>query len=130
VRFHLQSKKRGVTPPVPDLPEEPNYKFGVERADYIPVGYVKAPDQSFVIQRPLEDGALSKEQVSLIEGHVIFVCAYGFVNYLDFSERPRETRFCYIYRVSKLNWIAKDTGKNMYPSKFAVGGPPAYNRFT
>jgi len=130
VRFHLQAKKHGATIPEPDLPDEPDYRIGTDKTDYIPPGYVKAPGDNLIVQRPLEDGALGSEQISLIEGQMLFVCAYGFVSYLDAFERPHETRFCYIHRISKLNWIAKDTGRNMYPTKFVIGGPPAYNRYT
>jgi hypothetical protein len=78
----------------------------------------------------LESGALSREDVSLINERRRFLCAYGFVSYTDTFDRPHETRFCYIYRVSSRAVSLVGTGLGIDPSRFRIGGPEEYNQET
>lgn len=128
VRFHLTRPKDGGLNPEPWLPEEPDYKID---AGILPqAGFVKAPNEGMQIAKALEDGHLSPDQLVSIQSQKLFVCAYGFVTYTDAFERSHETRFCYVYRVSYLCMISDTTGKNVFPSRFILGGPEAYNRYT
>jgi len=78
----------------------------------------------------LESGALSREDVSLINESRRFLCAYGFVSYTDTFDRPHETRFSYIYRVSTRALNSVGTGLEIDPSRFRIGGPEEYNQQT
>jgi hypothetical protein len=129
-RFHLRDKKEGVERE-PDLPEEPDYKVSSKASRQLPQsGFVKAPNEGFQIGIELENGPLTREQFAAVNDQRLFVCAYGFVAYEDAFRQSHETRFCYIYRVSRRSAIHATTGKNVYPSRFVIGGPTAYNRYT
>jgi hypothetical protein len=127
-RFHLAPSKEGFNPPEPVLPDQPDYKIG---AAILPeAGFVKAPNEGMQIAKELEDGPLSPQQLAAIQEKKLFLCAYGFVTYEDSFKGIHETRFSYIYRVSYRVGYNTATGKNIYPSRFEMGGPEAYNRYT
>jgi len=137
MRFHLAPMKEHDLPPEPDLPERPDYWstiYGVnltgKAVDIPDSGKVLAPRERLKMGAELESGSLSAEDCSLIEAHEKFACAYGFVNYEDTFRISHETRFCYIYRVSHRVARAGETGDEVEPSRFRVGGPLAYNRET
>jgi hypothetical protein len=126
-RFHLVPRKNGAQPE-PALRDEPEYKIG---SGTLPqAGFVKAPNEGFQIAIPLEDGPVSRDHFAATNEKQLFPCAYGFVTYEDSFGQPHETRFCYIYRVSYRVMISQETGKNVFPSKFELGGPEAYHRYT
>jgi hypothetical protein len=128
-RFHLVPRKEtAASEPEPALPDEPDYRIGPGALPQ--AGFVKAPNEGFQIANALEDGPILKDQIDAINDKTLFACAYGFVAYEDVFGEPHETRFCYVYRVSRRSMIQQGTGKNIYPSEFRLGGPDAYNRYT
>lgn len=131
LRFHREFLKEGIIAEEPNLPEEPVYWRGMIKSPDIPEsGVVKAPNETIQLGITLEEGPLLPDAISAINEGKQFLCAYGFVAYVDSFEREHLTRFCYIYRVSRRAAIHSETGKNIYPSLFVMGGPSCYNRYS
>ena len=66
---------------------------------------------------------LSRLQVEMIENRKSFVHFWGFIRYRDFSERERETTFCY-------TWIPRPLGRAIGLKGWRESGPPEANRQT
>lgn len=135
LRFHLQRKKENVVPPEPDLPESPDYTgnwkgTNIQTRDIPHAGVVFEPETEVRVSVTLEDSFTSAEYEAVNEGWS-FLCAYGFVLYVDAFERDHETRFCFIRGPEKIpSNISRRTAVSLYLSEFDPGGPAEYNRTT
>jgi len=136
IRFHLVDMKAREVPAEPDLPEVPEYRTNIygtyirdKPGDIPDAGTVVAPDRTVEMGVELESGSLTQGDVESINAHKKFICAYGFVSYEDAFKREHHTRFCYVYRVNG-NRFRSAEADNLDLSRFAIGGPAAYNEET
>jgi hypothetical protein len=116
----------------PDLPDEPDYGTPSKPEEIPDMGSVLAPGFRFTVGVTLREGKLLPKEIVDIQQRRKFLCAYGFFRYRDsFEGTPdRETRFCYIYDVTRGGGVLIDptTQLPVSPSAFRAGGPSAYNR--
>jgi len=123
-------------PSEPDLPEVPEYRTNVygtyirdKPGDIPDAGTVVAPDKTIHIGVELESGFLTAADIASIREYKKFITAYGFVSYQDAFRRNHHTRFCYVYRVNG-NRFRSAEADSLDLSRFAIGGPAAYNEET
>jgi type II secretory pathway pseudopilin PulG len=109
----IWAKKQQFTNPVPP---EPDYEI----ADSVELDEIVLPPQ--VAIQPLRLSFSGSDFKQAREDSNLSLCIYGYVDYSDLANRPRQTRFCYIYQVQ--------AGFNPLPSGFYIGGPSAYNKAT
>jgi hypothetical protein len=129
MRFHLQPRAN-MQDTEPALPDPPDYKLGGQLVNLLEPEVVKGPNETFAFGMALEDGRFDNARRIEVYEKRLFPCAYGFVIYEDSFGKRHETRFCYVYRVSYRVMVHKETGKNMFTSRFELGGPGVYNRHT
>ena len=133
MEFRLLPRKRVGNESVPDLTDIPTYPLTV-KAETIPdMGSVLAPSFNFTTIVYFIGGRLNTADIEGISTREKFLCVWGCIRYRDaFGDTPtRETRFCYIYDVSRgVTLTDPRTGKAISPDAFRVGGPPAYNQAT
>jgi hypothetical protein len=117
-----------------NFPAEPDYGAAAKAEEIPGMGTILAPGFRFTSGIPLWGGKLSPQEIVDIGQRRQFLCSYGFVRYRDaFEGTPvRETRFCYVYDVTRGGGVLIDpeTKEPVSPNAFRVGGPTAYNRAT
>jgi hypothetical protein len=103
-------------PSMEGIPDEPIYEG--ERTMHFD-GEAVLPSGASVA--PLRVGVDAHDFTAIRQGKS-FLYVYGFVDYLDVSKRPCQTKFCFLYHVPG--------GFNPIPEGFVFGGPAAYNQAT
>jgi hypothetical protein len=122
IRFHTVTAIEG-------LPQIPDYR---EHARALPkdasFGRIVAPNQDFELATVFESngGIPTDGQIRAIRKGELVLLVYGCVKYLDFTNEPRESQFCYLFKVpSGLVWQGIDDKE-----RWETGGPQGYNRYT
>jgi hypothetical protein len=115
------------------LPVPPVYGPKAKIPDLPNMGSILAPLSEYSLGVLLESRRLTVEDWLDIKFRKKFLCTYGFIKYQDAFDRAktRETRFCYIYDYQSGGvLVSPETGKQIKPDTFRVGGPQEYNEAT
>jgi hypothetical protein len=108
-----------------DLPLVPDYSQRAIPKEMF-FGRIVAPKQEFDFGMVFEEQTLTGEKMKQIRENDLTLCAYGWVEYIDFTNETRTSQFCYVYTAPK---GLVTLGINDQ-ERFQTGGPQAYNRYT
>lgn len=126
-RFHPVPKKAGIQPPVPNLPDIPDYRTQARIEELPKAGKMVAPGILFDLRSNLESVHLTLPEFEEIKRGDKIMCAYGFIEYKDAFGKNRKTQFCYVYDFAFGGVKTSPNGTVLNPEGFRPGGPDAYN---
>jgi hypothetical protein len=122
--------KIGVEPVEPAFPEIPEYPKRPWNNEIPQNGRMLPPNDKFYASFILDPPVSREDEWNQLWEWKRCICLYGFVSYGDTFGNNHETRFCYVYEVSRGGVIQDTAGNILNPSRFRIGGPEAYNRNT
>jgi hypothetical protein len=120
----------GTEPLEPILPEVPDYPKGPWNSEIPDNGRVLPPNDKFAVNIVLDPAVSTEDEFNKLWEWKNCVCLYGFVAYGDTFGVMHETRFCYVYEISRGGVIADAAGNRLNPDRFRIGGPKGYNQAT